>query len=464
MTTTPRSRILLAVSLTASLTASIAVPLLAAGPAAAAPAAAAPAAADEPPRIETVLDVSGSMAEKDAGGQTRLDAAKSAVGALLDGTPAGTAMGLRVYGATYAGTAMGPGCKDTQQLAPVQPMDAAAKTAMKREVGKLEAIGMTPIGHSLRAAAEDLGDTGPRRIILVSDGEDTCAPPAPCEVARALEGAGIDLVVDVVGFRVGAATRKELRCIADATKGSYVDAGDADELAGGLTDSVKRALTPYDSSGTRTRGGKDCPGAPMLAPGQYLDRFGYGQSRWYKVRLHPGQAVRFSGSVIPAGEWDTPTSVRTQLSLPGQDGIWATETSVEDRWSSVMSSGVQSRRLKWDEIPAGAAATDVCAEIRNDVKTSQAEPVEVAVGITGQAVKPDGTRDTGVTAPSAEDGQPTAAPAGPAGRRAADRTSASARTASATPFEGPVALVLAALAGAAVVLLARMVIRRRKGL
>ncbi|WP_406447378.1 hypothetical protein OG782_01070 [Streptomyces sp. NBC_00876] len=79
---------------------------------AAAPAVAASGAADAPPRIETVLDVSGSMAAKDAGGRTRLDAARSAVGALFDGTPDGTAMGLRGYGAQYAGTDMSRGCKD----------------------------------------------------------------------------------------------------------------------------------------------------------------------------------------------------------------------------------------------------------------------------------------------------------------------------------------------------------------
>lgn len=45
-------------------------------------------------------------------------------------------------------------------------------------------------------AAADLGDAGARHIILVSDGEETCAPPGPSEVARKLKSAGIELVVD----------------------------------------------------------------------------------------------------------------------------------------------------------------------------------------------------------------------------------------------------------------------------
>lgn len=190
-------------------------------------------------------------------------------------------------------------------------MDSAAKTSALSRVQALKPVGMTPIGRSLQAAAADLGDSGPRRIILVSDGEDTCAPPSPCQVARELNGAGVDLVIDTVGLKVGAATKRELTCIAHATKGTYVDVGDADELADRLDQSVKRALTPYAQSGTKTSGGKDCPSASTLAPGQYLDKIRNGESRWYKVVLRPGQSLRFSGSVIPAGVWETPTSVNT---------------------------------------------------------------------------------------------------------------------------------------------------------
>ncbi|MFD0020076.1 hypothetical protein [Streptomyces sp. NPDC058382] len=124
-----------------------------------------------------------------------------------------------------------------------------------------------------------------------------------------------------------------------------------------------------------------------------------------------GRTPRFSGSVIPAGAWETPTSVNTQLSLPGRAGLWETETSVEDRWSNVMSSGVQSDRLKWDEIPSGKGSTEVCARIHSEVQTANAEPVEVAVGIADQAVMPDGTPDTNVFGRGAEAGQPTTPPA-----------------------------------------------------
>ncbi|MFF8835603.1 hypothetical protein [Streptomyces sp. NPDC015130] len=68
---------------------------------------------------------------------------------------------------------------------------------MKRVAG-FKAVGFTPIGVSLREAAKDLGTRGKRRVVLVSDGDDTCAPPPPGEVARELKAQGIDLAVDVV--------------------------------------------------------------------------------------------------------------------------------------------------------------------------------------------------------------------------------------------------------------------------
>ena len=362
------------------------VPLGGARPAAA-------AGRGEEPKIMTVLDASGSMKENDAGGQSRLAAAKSAVGRLLDGVPRDTAMGLRVYGSEYAGQAEGPGCRDTRLLARVGKLDAGARRAAKAKVRAVKAVGMTPIGATLRTAARDLGDEGPRRIILVSDGEDTCAPPSPCTVARELKGAGIDLVVDVVGFKVGAEARGELRCIARVTKGDYVDAGDADELADGLQRSARRALTPYDVSGTRTRGAESCDAAPRLEEGQYRDRFGFQAHRWYKARLSVGQRLRFSGAVVPRdGVYDTPAVVRLALFKPGESRRWESESSVESEWSNVISAGLESDRVEPEDLPDGAGKLEVCAQVLNRVRgTSGAQPVELSVDVVGKPRTADGS-------------------------------------------------------------------------
>ncbi|MFD6335283.1 VWA domain-containing protein [Streptomyces niveus] len=375
-----------------------------AGPAAAEPDQRTPA-----PRVETVLDVSGSMSENDAGGQTRLAAAKNAVNRLLDSTPEGTVMGVRVYGSTYAGTDPGPGCNDTRLLAPVEAMDAADREDAKSAVRDLKAVGMTPIGRSLKAAAADLGDSGPRRIILISDGEETCAPPGPCDVARKLKGAGIELVVDTVGFRVGAQARSELRCIAAATKGTYVDADDADELADRINESVKRALTPYTANGKPVRGADDCAQAPRIAAGQYLDQIAYGQQRWYKVRLQPGQALRFSGGVIVGSAYENPAVVKVEAYLPGEETRWAHAVSIDNEWSHIQPVGIRTDRLTWDQIPAGEQSANVCTVVENRVRaTATSHPVEIAVEVEGQAVSADG-QTSPVQPPGTADPAPTPA-------------------------------------------------------
>jgi hypothetical protein len=66
------------------------------------------------------------------------------------------------------------------------------RTEAKTAVATLTPTGWTPIGPALLKAAGDLdGGDGPRRIVLISDGEDTCQPLDPCEVAREIAVEGI---------------------------------------------------------------------------------------------------------------------------------------------------------------------------------------------------------------------------------------------------------------------------------
>ena len=156
----------------------------------------APVASAAPPAepsvpVMMVLDASGSMNQEDAPGP-RIDAAKAAVTNLVDTLPAQTQVGLQVYGTATGSTdaEKTAGCTDITTLVPVGPLDAAS---LKAQVNSVVAAGYTPIGNALRAAADALPNEGPRSIVLVSDGEDTCAPPAPCDVARELKQQGIDL-------------------------------------------------------------------------------------------------------------------------------------------------------------------------------------------------------------------------------------------------------------------------------
>ncbi|MFB7268665.1 VWA domain-containing protein, partial [Streptomyces nojiriensis] len=69
--------------------------------------------AKEPPKVDLVLDVSGSMRANDIDGQTRMAAAKQAFNEVIDAVPAEVRLGIRTLGADYPGDDRATGCKDT---------------------------------------------------------------------------------------------------------------------------------------------------------------------------------------------------------------------------------------------------------------------------------------------------------------------------------------------------------------
>ncbi len=233
------------------------------------------ASSDELPATPTmiILDASGSMLESDAPG-LRIDAAKKAVHDMVSRLPSDAELGLVVYGnGTGSSEAeLAAGCKDVTTLVPVGPVNN--KTFLTTVDG-VKASGYTPIGEALRAAAKGLPKEGPRAIVLVSDGEDTCAPPPPCEVAKELAKDGVDLTVHTVGFKVDAAARADLTCIAQATGGTYSDANDAAQLGKALEQKVEWALQRYDVVGEPVTGvdSKTAANMPVLTPGQWVDTF-----------------------------------------------------------------------------------------------------------------------------------------------------------------------------------------------
>lgn len=282
------------------------------------------AAAEESVPVMVVLDASGSMMQDDAPG-LRIDAAKSAVKNLIGAVPDSARMGLMVYGTgtDSAASSKAAGCADIRTLAPVGAVDKAALTTA---VDGIKATGYTPVGASLRAASEALGDVrGPRSIILVSDGIDTCAPPAACDVAKELAAAGTELSIHSIGFKVDASARAELECISKATGGTYTDARDAAALTEELTIRTTRAIGVYEAQGTPITGGTSPADAPLLSAGQYLDVLDKGSkknsaaeagsTRYYKLQLGPGERAHAAATLLVPRAGETDTSGTAYLSV-----------------------------------------------------------------------------------------------------------------------------------------------------
>lgn len=242
-------------------------------------------AVDDGDGLVMVLDSSGSMAG------ARMTAARKAVGAVVDALPDGYPTGLRVYGAGKQ-----HGCDDTRLLEPVRPLD---RDALKQAVAGVRPQGDTPIGLSLQKAAADLPEGGRRTIVLVSDGEDTCGAPEPCEVAARLAGQGVDLRIDTIGFQVRGGAREQLECIAEAGHGSYREAPDAASLVRQLTRASRLSADAYRLQGRRVDGGTSATGAPGLSPGPYVDDIGPGETRWYAMTLDAASTADLAVTAVP---------------------------------------------------------------------------------------------------------------------------------------------------------------------
>ena len=216
-----------------------------------------------------IIDASGSMLAPDAGGQTRMDAAKQATEGLLNDLPKEQRLSLLTYG-TQTGSGdeeKAAGCQDVTTLVPM----GGNRAEMVSKVKGLNPRGYTPIGKSLQQAEKELPGQGARQIVLVSDGIDTCAPPPVCEVAKQIRERGVDIVINVIGLNVDDQARSELQCVAKEGGGSYADAKDAASLKEQLVLKSTRNLQKYQSGGEQAHGTPTAADAPVIEAGGMKD-------------------------------------------------------------------------------------------------------------------------------------------------------------------------------------------------
>ncbi|MEV8126075.1 VWA domain-containing protein [Streptomyces sp. NPDC085944] len=336
---------------------------------------------EDAPKVDLVLDASGSMRTRDIDGGTRMAAAKQAFNEVLDATPEEVQLGIRTLGADYPGDDRKTGCKDTAQLYPVGPLD---RTEAKTAVATLSPTGWTPIGPALLKAADDLdGGDGSKRIVLISDGEDTCAPLDPCEVAREIAAKGIGLTIDTLGLVPNTKMRQQLSCIAEATGGTYTSVEHTDELTDKVNQLVDRAADPVVTP-VATEGADACAKAPTLKSGLYTDREEFGQQRWYRVDVEPGQELRASVSVGADRAVNPSYGVLLRaVTVHGRE-IVRGEAAGNGR-TDVLSTGLRYPKQESDEEDAPAEA--VCLQVTNSfsvasgVKTTPGLPLELTVDV-----------------------------------------------------------------------------------
>ena len=128
----------------------------------------------------------------------------------------------------------------------------------------------TPLGASLREVRNDLAAaTGPRTVVLLTDGEETCDGDPQAEI-EALRKEGYEVRVNIVGFAVGDAQLKAMfRDWAAAGGGRYFDAQSGTELGEAMREAVSIPFRVLDATGRLVAQGFVGGGSVPLPAGVY---------------------------------------------------------------------------------------------------------------------------------------------------------------------------------------------------
>jgi len=184
-----------------------------------------------PEQILIVMDSSYSMSEE-IGGISKMDIAKNALNGVLSELSPNLNIGLRIYG-HRAGFYE---CSASELVCPIRKNNISA---IKQKVNRLRPTGSTPIIYSLRQAlAGDFSYNANKRIILISDGVETCEGSL-CDFAVDLVKRGVKVKIDVIGFDLNElGALDQLKCVALSTKAKFYSANTAAELKNSLSNSL----------------------------------------------------------------------------------------------------------------------------------------------------------------------------------------------------------------------------------
>jgi len=163
------------------------------------------------PKIEMVVDSSGSMGQVLGENKTKMFFLKKITARYFtDQWKEEAKTAMRVYGSREKGN-----CEDNHLTI---GFGERVLSRIETAVGKMEPVGMTPLFKSVKMASDDLKSyEGPKRIVVFTDGEDTCGGD-PCKIAAEIKSnPNLDLKIYVVaiGFKPDDPNFKKVSCLGD---------------------------------------------------------------------------------------------------------------------------------------------------------------------------------------------------------------------------------------------------------
>lgn len=192
--------------------------------------------------VEVIFDASGSMGQVLPSGESRIDAAIRALETLVgEVLPDGTPFALRAFGH------VAPSSCETRLELPLAALDREAALEAVRAI-EPKLLSQTAIADSLALVADDLaGASGPRTVILVTDGEESCGGD-PAAAAQALRASG-DVAIAIVSLDLEPGPLAVFEDLAKEIGASYVDVGSFEALSQAITEALVPAYEVYDATG-----------------------------------------------------------------------------------------------------------------------------------------------------------------------------------------------------------------------
>jgi hypothetical protein len=212
--------------------------------------------------VDLILDNSGSMLQT-LGDERRIDVAKNVLTDLVEETlPSGIPLALRVFGDQ-------PDSCETDLAIDLAPLDRDAAVDRIAAIESVDGV-KTPLAAALERVAADLSEVdGPKIVVLVTDGEETCGGN-PQRAIRDLVSQGIDVRVNIVGFAVDDEGLKEqFEEWARIGGGRFFDAAGADELGDAIAAALQPPFEVRDSAGAVIGSGVVNGDAVRVSPGAY---------------------------------------------------------------------------------------------------------------------------------------------------------------------------------------------------